>query len=118
MYRVEGAHWWYRGLRAMTAQAWRRENLEDGARVIDLGCGTGAMLDAIDEAVLSVGLDVSDLALSYTKRRGIVRLIDLMPTLLDAVGLTPTSQVQGVSLLARPRTREELGPALRSHAST
>ncbi len=47
MYRVEDTHWWYVGLRNVLAHYWTKYVTTDCPHVIDIGCGTGSMLEAL-----------------------------------------------------------------------
>jgi SAM-dependent methyltransferase len=70
MAAVEDAHWWYRGMRALSA-AWldlayqRRRDL----RVLDTGCGTGGNGEFLQRYGCVTGLDLSALALQLGARR-------------------------------------------------
>ncbi|HEY0736814.1 MAG TPA: methyltransferase domain-containing protein [Herpetosiphonaceae bacterium] len=70
MASVEGAHWWYRGMRAISA-AWldlvygQRRDL----RVLDTGCGTGGNGEFLQRYGCVAGLDLSALALELGWRR-------------------------------------------------
>jgi hypothetical protein len=39
--RLEGEHWWYKGMRQITAALLRDIDLPDGATILDAGCGPG-----------------------------------------------------------------------------
>lgn len=61
--------------------AWLDQRVHDGDRVLDLGCGTGALLRSLRDRVTkdSVGVDVSEPMLEQARRRdvqGIYRRID------------------------------------------
>lgn len=72
--------------------AWVAEVIESGQRVLDLGCGTGAVLTAMADAVgpsgLAVGADLTpamlDLARARARGRSQVHLVEL-----DATDLLP-----------------------------
>lgn len=76
MYRVEGVHWWYRGMQVIT------ETLLDrwlppgtGNVVLDAGCGTGSALTGfLSRRGPVTGVDLSPLALGFSRRRGAPRL--------------------------------------------
>lgn len=44
MARVEDSHWWFVSRRAIIDAALRRLNLPSGARILEVGCGTGGNL--------------------------------------------------------------------------
>ena len=75
MYEVEEVHWWYRGLRAMIGNNWRRFNKVSEPGVLDVGCGTGANIKHLNENTTTVGLDISVDALVFCRERGIKRLL-------------------------------------------
>ncbi|MBV9787921.1 MAG: class I SAM-dependent methyltransferase [Chloroflexi bacterium] len=70
MASVEAAHWWYRGMRAISA-AWldlvygQRRDL----RVLDTGCGTGGNGEFLQRYGCVTGLDLSALALKLGQQR-------------------------------------------------
>lgn len=76
MATVEAAHWWYRGMRAISA-AWldlaygQRRDL----RVLDTGCGTGGNGEFLQRYGCVTGLDLSALALRLGQRRLPDRLV-------------------------------------------
>ena len=58
---AEDAHWWFRGMRQISA-ALLGERLRTGGRVLDAGCGTGGYLRwLLDEGSFSgaAGVDVA-----------------------------------------------------------
>lgn len=66
-------HWWYRGRRRIVCDAIAALELPRGARVLDVGCGSGRMLDALAAmpAVEAVaGLDLSSEAVALARGRG------------------------------------------------
>lgn len=73
MYQAEVFHGWYRGLRGMIRAAICRHVPAGRAslRIGDIGCGTGANLDAVRTLGRVVGLDLSREALKYSRQRGI-----------------------------------------------
>lgn len=66
--RLETEHWWYRGMRAISAELLRP--LEPDAaplRILDAGCGTGGNLRTLASMGQVVGLDRSPLALAHAR---------------------------------------------------
>jgi len=74
MYAAEGTHWWYRGLHAHVRRACARYAPETG-RVIDLGCGTGAMAAQLSAGRTVTGVDFAAEGLALSRQRGIGRLV-------------------------------------------
>lgn len=68
MYRVEDRHWWYAGLRGIVDLAWSRHIPAD-ARVLDVGCGTGANLAAFRQNGELFGIDYSPDAIRLCRLR-------------------------------------------------
>lgn len=78
MFRLEDAYWWFVGRRDLALRLWDRYRPhpeDDRAPVLDLGCGTGAVLSALAQTDPAVGLDMSPRALAYSQRRGHSRLL-------------------------------------------
>jgi SAM-dependent methyltransferase len=72
MYGLENTYWWYVARRALAV-----EILEDevqgrkSARILDVGCGTGANAKAFARAGQTIGIDASIDALQFCQRRGL-----------------------------------------------
>ncbi len=75
MYRVEDAHWWYVSLRGMIDLHWRRFAAKGPVRLLDVGCGTGAVLNwfSLQEGVSAAGVDYSGEAIRFCRKRGQIR---------------------------------------------
>jgi ubiquinone/menaquinone biosynthesis C-methylase UbiE len=71
MFRVEDHHWWYVGLRAMLDAFWQRHVREERPVVIDVGCGTGATLDALRDVATATGIDAAPQAIRLCRMRGL-----------------------------------------------
>jgi len=80
MFRVEETHWWYRALHRLIFDALERE-LPDWREktILDVGCGTGAILKQIGNADRNVGVDLAPEALAFCRERGLsnVRQADI-----------------------------------------
>jgi SAM-dependent methyltransferase len=76
MYSLEDSYWWFQGRKSVVARmlSLLPKRAERGL-ALDLGCGTGLMLEHLKREWRTVGLDFSPLALKFTSRRGIRRLI-------------------------------------------
>src|SRR5215207_10245529 len=92
MDRVEDSHWWFVGRRAIL-EAFLRQIIQnsppvlggvdaasaDGVvpskiqnpRILDVGCGTGANLEMLAQFGEAEGVDVSDDALEFCRRKGL-----------------------------------------------
>lgn len=70
MYRVEDWHWWFVS-RRRTVAALLQQSLNPGAggRVLDVGCGTGGNLAALEQWGRVSAIDVSGCPLSFARRR-------------------------------------------------
>ena len=88
MAAVEGEHWWYRGMRALSA-AWLDQVYHGRAdlRILDAGCGTGGNAEFLQRYGHVVGLDLAPLALTLGQRRlpgGLMRgSVDALPLQKD-----------------------------------
>lgn len=76
MYAVEGAHWWFAGRRRILESFVERivDSLalkERRARILDVGCGTGANLEMLARFGDAEGVDVSVDALAFCRARGL-----------------------------------------------
>lgn len=79
MNRVEDEHWWYVGRRAVLEDFMRRiaENLQKNKRdrkpleILDVGCGSGGNLEMLQNFGAAQGVDISDEALEFCRRKGL-----------------------------------------------
>jgi SAM-dependent methyltransferase len=78
MFELESEYWWFVARRRLALgllQRSLRNGSDSGRRILDLGCGTGAVLQELQELGTSVGVDMSPLALSFCQTRGLGRLL-------------------------------------------
>lgn len=82
MFEVEDDHWWFVGRRAIVftqidqLQLLRQSLPVDGtAEILDIGCGTGATMDALKSYGRVQGIDLSMLPLSFSRQRGHERVL-------------------------------------------
>jgi ubiquinone/menaquinone biosynthesis C-methylase UbiE len=71
MYRFEDTYWWFVGRRNLIKNLIKtyygdRTDL----RILDIGCGTGAMLDQLDPFGEVIGADFAEQALGFCRQRG------------------------------------------------
>ena len=76
MDEVEGSHWWFVGRRAILETFLRKitaaaSGQPSDVRILDVGCGTGANLEMLSQFGKAEGVDVSDDALEFCKRKGL-----------------------------------------------
>ena len=75
MYRVEKEHWWFVARREILARYLdARAPLPDGARILDVGCGTGAILEMFSARHDAWGVDTSPQAIAFCRERGLSKL--------------------------------------------
>ena len=75
IYQQEKTYWWFVGRRRLIRDCFLRHRARQKAdqahpRLLDVGCGTGAMLDDFAGLGLAVGTDVSPVALQFCRQRG------------------------------------------------
>jgi SAM-dependent methyltransferase len=76
MDEAEGSHWWFVGRRAILESFLRticsRLKTQDSRlSILDVGCGTGANLEMLAKFGTAEGVDVSDDALAFCRRKGL-----------------------------------------------
>ena len=92
MFELEDRYWWFVARRRLALKLLRRAIKVASPSVLDLGCGTGAVLAALNDWAWPVGADMSRVALDLAKTRSSFALIQadgvalpLADTCLDAV---------------------------------
>lgn len=78
MHDLEDHYWWFVGRRNVALKLLRKFS-QGKPTVLDLGCGTGVISGELTQWAEPISLDMSELALSFSKGRGI-------PTLVQARG--------------------------------
>ena len=74
MDRVEDTHWWFVGRRAILESFLNSIVMKVDTpepRILDIGCGTGANLEMLSQYGSAEGVDVSDDALEFCRRKGL-----------------------------------------------
>ena len=83
-YNIENEHWWF-AARQNILQAFMEHKLRlpEQARLLDAGCGTGAILDMFSKRYEAYGQDISSQAVEFCRKRGVTRVVrgtlDLLP---------------------------------------
>lgn len=76
MFSLEDHYWWFVARRRLALRLLRRSNRpEEGGKVLDVGCGTGAVLTELAKEWSAVGLDFSAEALRFASGRGLRNLV-------------------------------------------
>jgi len=75
LYEFETGYWWYRGLHAVLLDVFRVLDLPPGARVLDMGCGTGQNAVNLARHITPnvFAFDISPHAAPFWKLRGLRR---------------------------------------------
>jgi SAM-dependent methyltransferase len=74
MYRLEDHYWWFVGRRTILRRL-LKGRLRPNARLLDVGCGTGATMEFLTSFGKPVGVDVAAPALVFCRKRGVGPLI-------------------------------------------
>jgi SAM-dependent methyltransferase len=78
IFRLETTHFWYRGLHSLVLRlAERHAHAVAGQvpKILDAGCGTGGLAARLATHGRVTAIDVSPLAVAFSRRRGIDRLV-------------------------------------------
>ncbi|MCL6476530.1 MAG: class I SAM-dependent methyltransferase [Firmicutes bacterium] len=75
MYRYEDHYWWFVSRRELVDSLVRRLPLAPDAVIIDVGCGTGATAVQLRNYGRVIGVDISPLALAWSRQRGLSDLL-------------------------------------------
>lgn len=95
---LEDSHWWFRGRRAILRRILAdRLSPEPGRQVLDLGCGTGAMLPELARHGEVHGADADPEAVRFCRERGFsdIELVDsqTLPWEADTFGVVTAFDV-------------------------
>ncbi len=74
MYQVEDSHWWYRGIHRLILSTLAQLHTAEGQpdwSILDAGCGTGAVAQKLRRFGQVRAVDLSGLALQFSRRRGL-----------------------------------------------
>ncbi len=74
-YKVENEHWWFAARqRILWKFIGKKLALPAGIKLLDVGCGTGAILDMLSKKYDTYGQDISPQAIEFCKQRGLKNL--------------------------------------------
>lgn len=74
-YTQEESHWWFAARAEIVQRIIERYGgLAPGDTILDIGCGTGAILKKLSARYRTVGIDMSPLAIEYSKKRGLTEV--------------------------------------------
>jgi SAM-dependent methyltransferase len=77
-YAIEAHNWWFVGTRRICLSLLDEALPMDSAeppRIVDVGCGTGLLLEHLASRGSTLGIDVSPLALGFCRQRSETRLV-------------------------------------------
>jgi 2-polyprenyl-3-methyl-5-hydroxy-6-metoxy-1,4-benzoquinol methylase len=71
-FEVETTHWWFTARQKIVSDVIEHSiTLSSGAKVLDVGCGTGAILAMFQKKFEAYGTDTSELAIEFCRQRGL-----------------------------------------------
>ncbi len=71
-FEIESTHWWFTARQKIVSDVLMQNiALPSGAKVLDVGCGTGAILAMFSENFEAYGTDMSELAVDFCHKRGL-----------------------------------------------
>jgi SAM-dependent methyltransferase len=73
-FKIEETHWWFVARRAILIKYLRHRIGGKGLTLLDVGCGTGAVLAEASSHFTAYGMDSSELAIGLCRKRGLTNL--------------------------------------------
>lgn len=75
MHEMEERHFWFTSSRNIIKKVLKREKVNNGDLVLDIGCGTGGTIRAIDGKDWVIGADYDEIATEISKDSGIKKVV-------------------------------------------
>lgn len=75
LYLLEDKHWWHVSKRRIINKLIEKYNAIKNPKILDIGCGTGKNIEELQKLGLVYGLDNSNEALRFCRKRGLKNLI-------------------------------------------
>jgi len=74
MYLLEREHWWYITTHALIEHYVKKAGNSAPRRLLDVGCGTGRLVEILQKYGTAEGFDYSDAAIAFCKKRGLTKV--------------------------------------------
>ena len=74
MYQQENTFWWYKVLHEIVKSFVKKNTLGSQQKIFDAGCGTGRMVELLQNNGETSGMDFSKEAVRYSKERGLEKI--------------------------------------------
>lgn len=74
MYQTEDIHWWHAAKRDYIKLLISKYRNKDNPTILDVGCGTGKNMEELSRFGMVWGVDISDEALRFCKKRGLANV--------------------------------------------
>ncbi|MCS7208622.1 MAG: class I SAM-dependent methyltransferase [Fimbriimonadales bacterium] len=110
MYQREGDYWWFVARRRLARALMQAYVPSLTGRLLDAGCGTGALLHELSQLGCAVGVDIEPAALRLTRQRGALTVVqarlEALPFVSEAFQVTFALDVLEHLPDERPALRE------------
>lgn len=75
MYNQESYYWWHKAKRNLVLKVIKNKiRVKEITDILDIGCGTGKLIEELSKYGNVYGIDTSDKALKYCKKRGLINV--------------------------------------------
>lgn len=74
MYQLEATYWWHVGKLKILEALIRFCGLPQNAQILDVGCGTGSVIQFLQKFGAPEGIDISEEAVRFCQKRGISKV--------------------------------------------